>query len=187
MMNRRPPARFAAAHGGQQIPMATATKTPTKRPGPTAAIAAGWGAAVLAVAVAGGLGSDTGSQWYQELEKPSWQPPGSVFGPVWTLLYILIAIAATLATRDVPSPRRRLVVGLFAANLVLNVAWTWIFFKGHSARAAGVEILFLLATIAGLIALIFPHNRRAALLLTPYLAWVTFATALTWTIAAENS
>lgn len=153
---------------------------------PLGAIAAGWGAALAAVAIAGSLGSDASSDWYEALEKPRWQPPGAVFGPVWTALYVLIAIAATLATRDVPRPKRRLLLGLFAANLTLNVAWTWIFFKGNSPRGAGIEILFLLATIVGLIRLILPHNRRAALLLTPYLGWVTFATALTWTIAAKN-
>jgi translocator protein len=105
---------------------------------------------------------------------------------VWTVLYVLIAVAATLAVRDVPGARRRLVTGLFAANLALNLAWTWIFFRGHSPRAAGVEILVLLGTIAALIRLIWPHNRTAALALAPYGAWVAFATALTWTIAARN-
>jgi tryptophan-rich sensory protein len=95
-----------------------------------APLAAGWSAAVTAVAIAGGLGADTSSDWYRDLNKPSWQPPGAVFGPVWTALYVLIAIAATLAVRDVPGPRRRLVTGLFAANLALNLAWTWIFFRG---------------------------------------------------------
>jgi tryptophan-rich sensory protein len=67
-----------------------------------APVAAGWAAAVTAVAVGGGIGSDTSSDWYRNLDKPSWQPPGAVFGPVWTILYVLIAIAATLAVRDVP-------------------------------------------------------------------------------------
>ena len=143
--------------------------------------------ALVVVAVVGALGSDTSSDWYRDLERPSWQPPGAVFGPVWTVLYVLIAVSATLATRDVPAPRRRLVVGLFAANLILNVGWTWIFFKAHSPIAAGIEILLLIATIVGLIGLIAPHSRRAALLLVPYLAWVAFASVLTWTIAAQNS
>ena len=156
------------------------------RPVRLAPVAAGWAVAVTAVAVAGGIGSDTSSDWYRDLDKPSWQPPGAVFGPVWTVLYVLIAIAATLATRDVPGARRRLVTGLFAANLALNVAWTWIFFRGHAPRAAGVEILVLLGTIVALIRLIWPHNRAAALALAPYGAWVAFATALTWTIAAKN-
>ena len=151
-----------------------------------AGAAAGWAAAVTAVAVVGGLATDTSSDWYRELEKPSWQPPGSVFGPVWTVLYVLIAVAATLSFRDVGGPRRRLVLGLYAANLALNVAWTWIFFQGHAPTAAGIEIVFLLATIVALIWLVRPHNWAAALALAPYGAWVAFATALTWAIAAHN-
>ena len=151
-----------------------------------AGAAAGWAAAVTAVAVVGGLATDTSSEWYRDLEKPSWQPPGSVFGPVWTVLYVLIAVAATLSFRDVGGPRRRLVLGLYAANLALNVAWTWIFFQGHAPTAAGIEIVLLLATIVALIWLVRPHNRAAALALAPYGAWVAFATALTWAIAAHN-
>ena len=151
-----------------------------------AGAAAGWAAAVTAVAVVGGLATDTSSEWYRDLEKPSWQPPGSVFGPVWTVLYVLIAVAATLSFRDVGGPRRRVVLGLYAANLALNVAWTWIFFQGHAPTAAGIEIVFLLATIVALIWLVRPHNRAAALALAPYGAWVAFATALTWAIAAHN-
>ncbi len=152
----------------------------------TLPVAVGWAAAVTAVAVIGGLATDTESEWYRELERPEWQPPGAVFGPVWTVLYILIAIAATLAYRDVGGSRRRLVLGLFAANLALNLAWTWIFFQGHAPTAAAVEILFLLGTIVALIALVRPYNRTAALALAPYGAWVAFATALTWWIAARN-
>jgi tryptophan-rich sensory protein len=149
----------------------------------TVAVAAGWAAAVTAVAVVGGLATDTSSDWYRGLDLPSWQPPGAVFGPVWTVLYVLIAVAATLAYRDVTGPRRRLVFGLFGANLVLNLAWTWIFFQAHAPAAAGVEIVVLLGTIVALIRLLWPHNRAAAVALVPYAAWVTFATALTWTIA----
>jgi translocator protein len=149
-------------------------------------VAVGWSAAVAAVAIVGGLGTDTTSDWYRQLDRPSWQPPAAVFGPVWTVLYVLIAVAATLAYRDVGGPRRRLVLGLFAANLVLNLAWTWIFFRGHQPTAAGIEILLLLGTIVALIGLVRPYNRAAALALAPYAAWVAFATALTWTIAARN-
>src|SRR3954447_17509963 len=156
------------------------------RPAPVAAAAAGWAAAVTAVAVVGGLATDTTSDWYRDLRKPSWQPPGAVFGPVWTVLYVLIAVAATLSYRDVGGPRRRLVLGLYAANLALNAAWTAIFFRGHSPTAAGVEIVLLLATILALIWLVRPHNRVAAVALVPYAAWIAFATVLTWTIAAKN-
>jgi translocator protein len=148
--------------------------------------AAGWASAVTAVAIVGGLATDTSSDWYRQLDRPSWQPPGAVFGPVWTILYVLIAVSATLSFRDVGGPRRRIVLGLFAANLALNLAWTWIFFQGHSPTAAGVEIVVLLGTIVALIALVRPYNRAAALALVPYGAWVAFATVLTWTIATRN-
>jgi tryptophan-rich sensory protein len=166
--------------------MGTTTSAAPRRPAPNVAIPAAWAAALVAVAVVGALGSDTTSAWYRELDRPSWQPPGAVFGPVWTTLYVLIAVSATLATRSAPSSRRRLVVGLFAANLVLNVGWTWIFFQAHAPVAAGIEIVVLLATIVALIRVIRPHHRGAAALLVPYLAWVSFATVLTWTIAATN-
>ena len=153
---------------------------------PLVPVAAGWAAAVTAVAVVGGLATDTSSDWYVNLEKPSWQPPGAVFGPVWTVLYVLIAIAATLAYRDVGGPRRRLVMGLFAANLA-STSPRLDLLPGHAPKAAGVEILFLLATIVALIRLVWPHNRAAAAALAPYGAWTAFATALTWTIAASTS
>ena len=143
-------------------------------------------AAVAAAALIGALGVQGTTERYAELQQPSWAPPSWLFGPVWTVLYVLIAVSATLSFRDVGGPRRRLVLGLFAANLVLNLAWTWIFFQGHAPTAAGVEILFLLGTIVALIWLVRPYNRVAAMALVPYGAWVTFATALTWTIAASN-
>ena len=102
----------------------------------------GLGAAVAAVAAVGGLATDTDSSWYRSLDLPSFQPPGSAFGIVWTILYVLIAIAATLAARDVPGFRRRLVVGMFTANLVLNVAWTWILFQASRRSAPGSRSFF---------------------------------------------
>jgi tryptophan-rich sensory protein len=138
------------------------------------------------VALAGGLATDTSSDWYTGLDRPSWQPPGAVFGPVWAALYALLAVSASLAWRTVTGPRRTLVIGLYAANLVLNLGWTVIFFQGHAPVVAGVEIVVLLGTIVALIRLVWPYSRAAALALAPYAAWVAFATALTWTIAARN-
>jgi benzodiazapine receptor len=148
--------------------------------------AAAWGLAVAGVAVAGGLATDVNSDWYRELEKPRWQPPGALFGPVWTVLYVLLAISATLAWRDVRGPRRRLVLGLYAANLALNLGWTVVFFRGRAPAAAFVEILALLTTIVLLIGLVRRHNAAAAAMLLPYAAWVTFASALTLDIARRN-
>ncbi len=153
---------------------------------PIAPAAAGWTAAVAAIAVLGGLATDTTSEWYEGLERPAWQPPGSVFGPVWTVLYVLLAISAALAWRDVRGPRRRLVLGLYAANLAMNLGWTVIFFRLHAPWAALADIVGLLASIVALFVLVRRHNAAAADALVPYAAWVTFATALTTAIAARN-
>ncbi|MEH3052900.1 MAG: tryptophan-rich sensory protein [Patulibacter minatonensis] len=142
--------------------------------------------AVVAVAAIGGLATDTTSAWYSALDRPSFQPPGAVFGPVWTVLYLALALSAWLAWRDVDGRTRRTVIALYAANLVLNLAWTIIFFQLEAPVAAGVEIVVLLGTIVALIALLRHRQRAAAALLVPYAAWVTFATVLTWTIAASN-
>jgi translocator protein len=138
------------------------------------------------IAALGRLGTDTDSDWYRSLELPSWQPPGVVFGPVWTVLYLLAGTSAFLAWRDVTGPRRRPVLALYAANAVLNAAWPAIFFRAHRPVIAGVEIVLLLATIVALIALVRPFSRPAAAALVPYALWVAFAATLTVAIAARN-
>lgn len=163
---------------------ATAPVTPV-RPGHRAA-AAVVTATVVAMSALGGLGVNTDSAWYQGLALPSWQPPGWVFGPVWSVIYILLARSAYLAWRDAHAPRRTAILALYAANALLNVAWTYLFFRAERPVLAGVEILVLLATIVALIVLMRPINRQASWALMPYGVWVAFATALTWTIAAAN-
>lgn len=142
--------------------------------------------AAVAVSALGGLGVNTGSAWYQGLDLPSWQPPGWLFGPVWTVLYILLARSAYLAWRDTNGPRRRPILALYAANAILNVGWTYLFFRAERPVLAGIEILLLLATIVALVVLMRPVSRQASWALVPYGVWVAFATALTWAIAAAN-
>lgn len=143
-------------------------------------------AAVILVAAVGGLSTDTGSSWYQGLDRPSFQPEGSVFGPVWTVLYIALGVSAWLAWLRVTGPRRNLVLALYAANFVLNALWTLIFFQAHAPVAAGIEIVLLLATIVWLFFAVLPQSKLGAWLLVPYAGWVAFAAAITWTIAATN-
>ena len=143
-------------------------------------------AAVVGISGLGGLATDTESAWYRELDLPSWQPPGVVFGPVWTILYALLARSAYLAWRDLEGAQRRPVLGLYALNGALNVAWTILFFRAHHPVLAGIEIVLLLATIVVLIVLMRPVSRQASWALVPYALWVAFAAALTWTIAANN-
>lgn|SRR5512135_2239623 len=143
-------------------------------------------AAVVATAVAGSLASDPGSAWYQDLDKPSWQPPGAVFGPVWTALYATIAVAGVDGWRRLPQPRRRRFAATYAANLVLNAGWSWMFFRAHRPTLAAVESFVLLASTLELIRQLRPHSPRAAVTLVPYAAWVAFATVLTAEIARRN-
>jgi translocator protein len=138
------------------------------------------------IAGLGGFATDTDSAWYRDLDLPSWQPPGAAFGPVWTVLYALLARSAYLAWRELANSRRKPVLGLYALNGALNLAWTILFFRAHRPVIAGIEILLLLATIIVLIVLMRPVSRQASWALVPYALWVAFAAALTWTIAANN-
>src|SRR5215212_5546434 len=88
-------------------------------------------AAAAAIAGIGGLATDTESEWYRSLELPSWQPPGAVFGPVWTVIYVLAGTSAFLAWRDVSGSRRRPVLALYAGNGILNAALIVICFGDH--------------------------------------------------------
>jgi benzodiazapine receptor len=142
--------------------------------------------AVAGIAGLGGIATDTDSAWYRDLELPSWQPPGAAFAPVWTVLYALLARSAYLAWRDLSGSRRTPVLGLYALNGALNLAWTILFFRAHRPAIAGIEILMLLTTILALIILMRPVSRQASWALVPYALWVAFAAALTWAIAANN-
>lgn len=121
-------------------------------------------------------------EWYRELAKPPWTPPDAVFGPVWTLLYLTIAVAGWLLWRRRELPAARLALGLWGLQLVLNAAWSWIFFGLHRPGAALVEIGLLLGTVAATLAAAARVRPGVALLLAPYAAWVAFAAALNFAI-----
>lgn len=139
------------------------------------AFAVGW---IVAVAGLGSLASDVGA-WYAGLEKPSFTPPNWVFGPVWSLIYILTAAAFIPAWRAAAAARaRRGLMLAYAVNGVLNVLWSFLFFTLQRPSLALVEIVPLWLSIVVMIALVRPLSRLSAWLLAPYLVWVTFATAL---------
>ena len=125
--------------------------------------------------------------WYQSLNKPAWNPPAWVFGPVWTTLYALMAIAGWLIWKTDRGTARRLPLTLFAAQLVLNVAWSWIFFRLHQPGWAFVELVCLWFTILATTLAFRPLSKLAAALLLPYQAWVTFAGVLNFTLWQLNS
>ncbi|MFM2422067.1 MAG: hypothetical protein RL291_597 [Pseudomonadota bacterium] len=143
------------------------------------------GAVALVVAVAGGLLTEIGP-WYRALKKPSFQPPDWLFGPAWTLIFTLTAISAAYAWRDAGPGARISIVTLFLINAALNIAWSGIFFTMRRPDLALIEVAFLWASILLLIIWILPVSRFAALLLVPYLLWVSFASFLNWTIVRLN-
>jgi tryptophan-rich sensory protein len=140
------------------------------------------GAVLLPLAV-GALGSlatfDAVRVWYPTLVRPSFAPPAWVFGPVWTALYVMMGVASWLVWRKRHAqPAARGALSFYAVQLLLNLAWSWIFFDLHQPLAALVEITVLLVAIALTTLRFRAVSGAAAALMLPYLAWVSFATAL---------
>lgn len=125
--------------------------------------------------------------WYAALKKPSWNPPGWIFGPVWSALYTMMAVAAWLVWRRGGVVAQRRPLALFLSQLVLNAAWTPLFFGLHQPGIAFVEIVLLWLAIASTLAAFRPVSRVAAWLLAPYLVWVSFAALLNFTLWRLNS
>lgn len=125
--------------------------------------------------------------WYSELQKPSWNPPNWVFGPVWTCLYVTMAVAAWLVWREKGFRGGRFHLLLFAVQLALNAAWSALFFGWRNPGLAFAEIVLLWIAILATVMAFGRVSTWAAALLVPYLAWVSFAAALNWTIWRMNA
>jgi translocator protein len=150
-----------------------------------AALAAWLLACYLAAAVGGAAGGP--GAWYASLAKPAFNPPGWVFGPVWTLLYGMMGVAAWLVWLRRRHPLRPAALALFAAHLVPNAAWSWLFFGMQRPDLAFAGIVVLWAAIAVLVVLFWRVRPAAGALLVPYLAWVSFASVLNYTIWRMNA
>ena len=130
-----------------------------------------------------GIGS-----WYQTIQKPSWNPPNWIFGPVWTTLYIMMGIALYLIWKSDAAIRvKNNAILLFAFQLVLNFFWAIIFFDQHQPGWAFLEIVFLWILILLTIFAFAKISYLSAWLLVPYIAWVSFAAILNYTIWRMNS
>jgi benzodiazapine receptor len=140
--------------------------------------------AAFAAGALGAIASVDAASFYAQLSKPSWVPPAGVFGPVWSALYALMGVAAWLVWRSPGS--KGLALGLFGAQLAANALWSWLFFAWHRGALAAVEVLVLLALIVATVVTFWRSSRLAALLLVPYLLWVSFASALTWAVWQRN-
>ncbi|MEV0153311.1 TspO/MBR family protein [Micromonospora sp. NPDC050686] len=143
----------------------------------------GFGAAVFAAAAVGGLGVRGTSAEYKALERPAWAPPDWLFGPVWTVLYLLIAVAGWLVWQRVGFGPA---LWAWAAQLVLNAGWTPLFFGAGQYGLAFAEVVVLWLAIGLTVALFWRVSRPATLLMLPYWAWVTFAAALNFAVWRLN-
>ncbi len=149
---------------------------------------------VAVVAVLGSLATIPNVEgWYAEADKPSWTPPDWVFGPVWTVLYLMMAVAAWLVWRKRDRMRGTAALAAYVQQLVLNAAWSPVFFALRNVMGPGA-LWLAFAIIVGLAFVVvvtirrfWPISRLAALLLVPYLAWVLYATALNGAIAFTAS
>ncbi len=146
-------------------------------------------AAVAAIVVAGlGASATDIGPWYLGLLKPSWQPPDWLFGPAWTLIYALIAMAGVVAWNAARSRAQGLrIVGVFALNALLNVGWSELFFRFQRPDWALFEVVVFWLSIVLLIVAASSVSQAAGWLLAPYLAWVTFAGVLNLAVVRLNA
>lgn len=126
-------------------------------------------------------------EWYTALSKPSWNPPNWLFGPVWSLLYLLMAISVWLVWKKEGLQAAIIPLGIFLLQLVLNAAWPWLFFGLHEMAIAFIEILALWVAILVCIILFWRITLISGILLLPYLLWVTFASVLNYNLWKLNT
>lgn len=139
-----------------------------------------WLLSCFAAAAIGAVASSEAGDFYEQLVRPAWAPPGWLFAPVWTVLYLLMGIAAWLVWRVHGFKEGKTALVLFIVQLGANALWTWVFFVWRQGALAFVEIIVLWCLIAATAVLFRRLNAVAAALLLPYLVWVTFASALTF-------
>lgn len=141
----------------------------------------------LVTALAGSFLTSGGMDWYKKINLPGWTPAGNIIGTVWTILFILATISALLVfNQAVHNKKLNWIIAAFLANAVLNVYWSWLFFSQHFLGWAIIEAGILGLSVLVLIIMIWPLSRLAAYLLMPYLAWVSFATFLTYMVWSLN-
>ena len=138
-------------------------------------------AVVVAIAASGAIFRP--GEWYQSLDKPSWTPPSWLFGPAWSVLYVMIAIAGWLVWKQASMS---VALAFWIVNLAANGAWSWLMFGRRQMALALVDALLMLVTIVGFIRFAWPISETAAWLFVPYLAWVSFASALNLSLLLRN-
>lgn len=146
----------------------------------------GWMAVTFVAAAIGSVASINAGAFYGDLVRPGWAPPSWVFGPMWTLLYVLMGVAAWLVWRARGLRGARFALSLYVSQLVLNALWSWLFFGWHLGGPAFVDVLALWALILATCVAFWRVSPVAGALLVPYLLWVSYAAALNFAVWQMN-
>lgn len=145
-----------------------------------------WLLIAFAAAAIGGIATANAGDLYAQLSRPDWAPPAWLFGPVWSVLYLLMGAASWLVWRNGGFAANRAALTLYLCQLAANALWSWLFFEWRQGDWAFLEIVVLWVLIASTIVEFWRIQRLAAFLMIPYLAWVTFAAALAYAIWQLN-
>jgi len=177
----RPSAAERSRYRGRMVDVAN-------RGGARNVVALGLSLLVVALTSAvGGLTAANSAEQYGRLKQPSWAPPSWLFGPVWTTLYVLMAVAAWLVWRSGPLSATRRALGAYCAQLALNAAWTPLFFGLGWRGVALIDITILWVLLVTTVVLFFRRSAVAGWLLVPYLLWTTFALCLNFAVWQLNN
>jgi tryptophan-rich sensory protein len=146
----------------------------------------GWVLATYTAAITGAVSARSAARFYATLRKPTWAPPSWAFGPAWSVLYTLMAIAAWTIWRDYGFDRSGGALTLYFVQLTANAIWSWLFFVKRTGVWAFVDAVILWSTILATLVAFWQLHPSAGILFLPYLAWVSLATALTWSVWRRN-
>lgn len=145
-----------------------------------------WILGTSVAAVSGAVTAQAAQAFYGELNKPKWAPPPWLFGPAWTVLYVLMAVAAWRVWSAFGFAGARNELILYFVQLAFNAGWSWFFFVRRSGAQATIEVSFLLSSVIATMVAFGLRDQLAGLLFVPYVAWVSFATALTVSVWRRN-
>jgi len=146
---------------------------------------AGWFVVAFVAAGIGAAASVGAAEFYEQLSRPGWAPPARLFGPVWSVLYALMAVSAWLVWRKIGLVFSAPLV-LFVVQLAVNALWSWLFFRWQLGALAFAEVVLLWCLIVATMVAFYRVSPVASALLLPYLGWVTLATALAWSTWQRN-
>lgn len=147
---------------------------------------AAWIAGTSLAAISGAVTAQAAQKFYGELDKARWAPPPWLFGPAWSVLYVMMAVAAWRVWREYGFDGARGELILYGVQLALNAAWSWFFFVRRSGRLATIEVSLLLTAVVATMVAFWLRDAVAGLLFVPYVMWVSFATALTVSVWSRN-